>query len=389
MTLCVVSFKPCWQDASGRWMSDGGFPLQMAAIGSLFDRVTLVVARVQPRSGGLPLPPEAHVVGLRSPSGADTARKFSMLFGLRYYLKTIGAHIREVDVVHVPVPGDISFLGLLLALLQRKRIVARYGSSWVVTRQTTMAQRLVRLCMRLCAGGRNVMLATGIGPNPPAPGMQWIFSTALSEAELKTISPVLDRPLGTPPRVMYVGRLSEEKGVSFLLQALARRQRRGTSPSPHLVVLGDGPQRGALEPQAHELGLDDVVTFAGHVDRKQLSALLQSADLCVQPSLTEGFCKAWLDAMAHGVPVLSSNVGAAAPVIGAPGTRGWLVPPGDEVALADGLSHALNRGHDWMALRRRCRVFVEDRTLEAWAREIGRICTEHWGGVVAEGKLRV
>ena len=62
MHLCVVSFKPCWQDASGRWMSYGGFPLQMAAIASLFDSVTLVVVRSTPQDGALPLPSEAEVI---------------------------------------------------------------------------------------------------------------------------------------------------------------------------------------------------------------------------------------------------------------------------------------------------------------------------------------
>ncbi len=373
----------------GAWVSDGGFPLQMAAIGSLFDAMTLVVVRTRPREGGLPLPAAAQIVGLRAPAGADFKRKLTLLSDLGYYLRTISAHIRQADVVHVPVPGDISFLGLILALYHRKKLVARYGSSWALTRQTTVAQRLVRTCMQRFAGGRNVMLATGIGSSPPAPGMRWIFSTALSEAELRTISPRLDRPLGSPPQVMYVGRLSPEKGVGFLLRAFARLKREGLSPFPNLVVAGDGPSRNALELQVSELGLEGCVRFTGHLDRNRLSAELQAADLCVQPSLTEGFCKAWLDAMAHGVPVLSSNVGAASSVIGVPGTRGWLVPPGDDAALASALSDALSRGDEWPALRRRCRAFVEGRTLEAWAREIGSICTEHWGGVLADGKVRV
>jgi glycosyltransferase involved in cell wall biosynthesis len=387
--LCVVSFKPCWQDAAGTWMSDGGFPLQMTAIASLFDAVTLVVVATPPRAGGLPLPSSTHVVGLRSPQGADGTRKLSVLTGLAYYVRVISRRVREADVVHVPVPGDISFVGLLLALIFRKRLIARYGSSWAVTPQTTASQRLVRLCMRMCAGGRNVMLATGIGTAPPAPRMRWIFSTALTRAELESIRPNLDRGVGVPPRLVYLGRLSSEKGVAYLVRALARLHQAGGAPCPHLTILGDGPERAALERQARELGVDEVVTFTGHLNRHELSARLADADLCVQPSLTEGFSKAWLDAMAYGIPVLSSRVGAAAAVIGERGARGWLVSPGDDRALADGLYQALSTGTDWPALRRRCRTFAEGWTLEAWAREIGQICTEHWGGVLAEGKLRV
>jgi hypothetical protein len=76
-------------------------------------------------------------------------------------------------------------------------------------------------------------------------------------------------------------------------------------------------------------------------------------------------------------------------VIGEAGARGWLVPPGDEAALATAIEHAVGGGTDWPALRHRCRAFVEGRTLEAWASEIGQICTEHWGGALTDGKLRV
>lgn len=388
LRLCVVSFKPCWQDDTGAWLSDGGFPLQMAAIASLFDETTLVVVRVDPRAGGMPLPGAATVIGLRSPAGSDTARKLSVVSRLTYYVRTISAHVREADVVHAPVPGDISLIGLLLGFAFRKRTIGRYGSSWALTPQTTMAQRVTRWCMRVTAGGRNVMLATGVGAAPPAPRMRWIFSTALTDAELRAISPDLERGLAAPARLVYVGRLSPEKGVRYLLRALGRLRDAG-GPMPILTVLGDGPERATLEALVDELQLRNVVSFAGHLNRTQLSAYLSSADLCVQPSLTEGFSKAWLDAMAHGVPVLSTAVGAATAVIGEDGERGWLVPPGDDAALAETLDRVLRDERHWPALRRACRSFVEQRTLDAWSREIAGICVEHWGGGLRDGKLYV
>lgn len=369
-------------------MSYGGFPLQMAAIASLFDSVTLVVVRDTPHDGALPLPANAEIVGLRSPEGKDGPRKLSVLSQLGYYLRTIGAHVRRADVVHVPVPGDISFLGLVMGLMLRKRMIVRYGSSWRITPQTTPMQRVTRACMRMFAGGRNVMLATGVGHARPAPGMDWIFSTALTRADIDAVRPEIARPLGPVPRLVYLGRLSPEKGVVYLLRALRQLLDEGLSPVPAVSILGDGPERPALEAACRELGLTRIVTFAGHLNRADLFAHLEGADLCVQPSLTEGFSKAWLDAMAHGVPVLSSDVGAAASVVGSDGERGWLVPPGDVPALAATLRRALAHTA-WPAIRARCRTFVEGRTLEAWAQEIGLRCAAQWGWRVAEGKLRV
>ncbi|HEU6450856.1 MAG TPA: hypothetical protein VFT57_05495, partial [Gemmatimonadaceae bacterium] len=54
LRVCAVSFKVCWQDEQGRWMSSGGFPLQMRSIASLFDEMVLVITRGEPQPGALP-----------------------------------------------------------------------------------------------------------------------------------------------------------------------------------------------------------------------------------------------------------------------------------------------------------------------------------------------
>ena len=390
--LCAVSFKPCWQDASGRWFSSGGFPLQMRAIGSLFDEMILVVVRVSPEAregaGGIPLPPNARVVPLREPRGDDARQKLSVVARLPYYLWKIGISIRGADVVHLPVPGDIPLLAMLMSLFARKRMIVRYGGSWPTNNQTTAVSRFTKACMRRFAGGRNVMLATGSGVEEPAPGVVWIFSTALSAAELKRLNPILDRGLAQPPRLVYVGRLSEEKGVATLLRALGVLARTGFAPLPRLTLAGEGSQRAELEALARELGVAELVTFAGQLGRDRLSTELARADVCVQPSLTEGFSKAWLDAMAHGLPVLASDVGAAREVIGSNEERGWIVPPGDVDALVATLQRILTGHVDWSALRTRCRRYVEGRTLEAWAEEIAARCVSQWNWALENGRLR-
>jgi glycosyltransferase involved in cell wall biosynthesis len=388
LRVCAVSFKPCWQDQSGRWMSFGGFPFQMAAIGSLFDDMTLVIVRVPPRAGGIPLPAHARVVPLRSPRGADLRRKVSVAARMPYFVWKIAASAWNADVVHVPLPGDVPLLGMWIALAMRKRVLARYGGSWVANTQSTFMNRVTKACMRRFAGGRNVMLATGDGDSAPAAGVEWVFSTALAQRELDRIAPRLDRGLSNPPRLVYAGRLSPEKGVAVLIDALGLLARDPDFPRLHLTILGDGDERAALEARAASVGCLDRVAFPGQVGRETLSSALDVADVCVQPSLTEGFSKAWLDAMAHGLPVLTSNVGAASAVIGQAGERGWLVAPGDSRALADAIRRVVVENQDWTSLRRRCRLYVEGRTLEAWAERIGTICAAHWGWTMTDGRLQ-
>lgn len=385
--LCAISFKDCWQNDSGEWFSYGGFPLQMAAIGSLFDEMTLLITRGHSRPGGIPLPVHAHIIPLRLPTGQDARRKLSVLANLLYYLGIIIKYVRRADVVHVPVPGDIALLGMLVALTLRKPLIARYGGSWVANSETTVMNRVTKAIMRRFAGGRNVMLATGEGELIPAPNMHWVFVSAVSQAELQQIHPILDRGLSTPPRLVYAGRLSPEKGVLYLIEALAKLKQENFAPMPHLTLAGDGPQRKELEHAVAACECEDIGHFAGQLDRQSLSKQFLLADICVQPSLTEGFSKAWLDAMTHGLPVLATEVGAARAVIGTEGERGWIVPPGDVEALATALRRILSEPIDWHTLRRRCRCYVEKRTLEDWAQRIGQICAEQWK-IYKNGKIK-
>jgi glycosyltransferase involved in cell wall biosynthesis len=388
MNVCAISFKPCWQDDSGRWVSDGGFPLQMTGIRSLFDEMTLIITGSRPGGGGIPLPADVTMVPIRLPDGWNLRRKISFLWNILYYVRIITPHIRRTDVVHLPLPGDIPFLGIVIAILFRKRVIVRYGSSWVGTSQETMMTRLTKFIMRSFAGGRNVMITTGEGTVPPARRVSWIFSTALTSAELDSIPFDPARGLSSPPGLAYVGRLSGEKGVGNLIAALEILAQEGHSPMPQCWIIGDGPERVELEEKVVRAGLSAHIRFAGQLDRSSLSALLQKLDFCVQPSLSEGFSKAWLDAFAHGLPVLASEVGAAKPVIGGDGLRGWLVPPGDVRALSAQLRRVLADPIDWPSVRRRCREYTEKRTLETWSAEIGRICASQWDMRFVGGKIR-
>lgn len=389
MRICVASHKECWRAPDGRYYSYGGFPRQMEAIASLCDELSLLLVAGAPRAGGIPLPAPARVRLLRKPAGTDTRRKLSILLDLGYYLGELRHAFQDADAVHLPLPGDISLLGLMVALSSRKPLLARYGGSWADNAETTLMNRVTRQLMRRFAGGRNVMLATGEGSLPPAPRMHWIFSTAITESELAGIVPVTRATLQRPPVLIYAGRLAQEKGVDVLLRALARLTGTAGDSGPRLLVAGDGPERPALEALAQSLGVGAAVSFLGQVGREALSSAFASADICVQPSRTEGFSKAWLDAMAHGVPLVASDVGAAAAVAGSAGERGWLVQPGDSDALASTLHEVLYSARDWASLRRRCREYAESRTLEAWSRELAAHCRTAWDLPVRDGLVEM
>ncbi|MDQ6891354.1 MAG: glycosyltransferase [Acidobacteriota bacterium] len=386
MKVCVITYKACWQDESGCWLSSGGFPLQMRGIASLFDEMTLVTVGVEGGTGGVPLPGNARIIPMEGPSGKDLLRKISVIGRSGYYLPRIISAVREADVVHTPLPGDLPLLGMLVAVVYRKKLFVRYESSWSPNSQTTLGNRITRALVRCFASKRNVMFVTGEGAVRPAPRLEWLFATSLSQHELDAVTPQLDKGLSDPPRIVYFGRLSTEKGVLVLLKAIGLLRQQGLILEA--AIVGDGPERDFLENQARQLGCQSLVRFTGQLGREPLAHEAGMADFCVQPSFTEGYSKAWLDAMAFGLPVMSSEVGAARAVIGEEEERGWLVPPGDSGALAARLRDVVNEKRDWGALRRRCRAYVETRTLEAWTERIATRCGQSWGLKRVQGRFR-
>jgi glycosyltransferase involved in cell wall biosynthesis len=157
------------------------------------------------------------------------------------------------------------------------------------------------------------------------------------------LRPSLRVPAGAP-LLGIVGRLVPIKDHPTLLQALTLLP--DGDQAPHLLVVGDGERREELEQLAHRLGLGSRVHFLGW--RDDLETILSGLDVVICSSKNEGTPVALIEAMAAGVPVLSTDVGGVGDLV-THGETGWLVPPADPSALARGIERLLRDP----ALRRR------------------------------------
>lgn len=162
-----------------------------------------------------------------------------------------------------------------------------------------------------------------------------LFTQAGFDASRIDVKPNFMADPGTPdparPRagLLYVGRLSREKGVGVLLDAVA-----GTGIP--LRIVGEGPERVALEARAPE-----HVTFLGALSRVDVLREMANAEALVVPSLWyEGFPMVVVEAFAQGTPVIASEIGGLAEVVSA-GRTGALVPPGDAAALRQRIGDVL------------------------------------------------
>ena len=147
-------------------------------------------------------------------------------------------------------------------------------------------------------------------------------------------------PTPVPPerRLVCVGRLSGRKRQALLVRALRRVVARGFDDA-RLTLIGDGPERAAIEREIAASNLGGHVDLAGWRGEGEVRAALCAARCFVLPSSAEGLPVAIMEALALGRPVIATRV-AGIPELVEDGVSGWLVPVDDEEALADAIEQA-------------------------------------------------
>jgi glycosyltransferase involved in cell wall biosynthesis len=173
-----------------------------------------------------------------------------------------------------------------------------------------------------------------------------VESFGVARARVRAVLPGTDpaRPAvgpraGEPPRLLCVGTVIPRKGQDVLVRALARLQH-----MPWSCVCAGSLDRApayaeAVRALARELGIEDRVEFPGECRDQALEDLFQGASLFVLPSHYEGYGMALTEALARGLPVVSTTGGAVPHTV--PSAASILLPPGDAAALGDALGHLL------------------------------------------------
>jgi glycosyltransferase involved in cell wall biosynthesis len=164
-------------------------------------------------------------------------------------------------------------------------------------------------------------------------------------------------PFDGPPTLLFVGRLRYYKGIETLLQALV------SLPGFSLEIAGDGPMRDRWEQQASKLEVRGRVHFLGHIDDAALPGLYRRAHVFVLPAnaRAEAFGAVLLEAMASGLPCVTTEVGSGTSWVVEDGVSGFVVPPSDPARLADVLGQLIEDAQLRLAMGRAGRARVEER----------------------------
>ena len=291
-----------------------------------------------------------------------------------------------VDLVHINAAGRGSMLrkvqfSLLAELLRLPTVLHLHEPDlagdmaergplmrWLADRMFLHARRIVVLG----EGDRTLVLRLF----PVRPEAVVVVHNAVPEPAEATPGAVPASP-EQPPALLFLGDLSDRKGVPELLKALARPELRRRPW--HLTLAGGGPL-DRFKGEVAAAGLGDRITFTGWVTPEKVQALLRSADLFALPSHGEGQAMSLLEAMAHGLAIVATPVGSHLEVV-KDEESALLVTPGD----VDQLARRLLRLTDDRPLRERLGAAARARYEAGFStRSYVRRMAGIYGEVVAE-----
>jgi len=381
----VISHKLCWpaRDVPGGFATDGGFPFQMRALSMLFDSTTIAVpcTRRGRHDGEAVLSGRnLTVVPLSNPAGDGLRRKLAMTAWLARNGRTLVREVARADAIHTPIPGDVGTIGMLLAMLFGKPLFVRHCGNWLAPK--TAAEHFWKWLMEQSAGGSRVMLATGGRTQPPSDrnaALQWVFSTSLTEEDLQRCASPRAAPASA--RLIIACRQDPEKGTGSVIRSLPRIIQRFAGAT--VDVVGDGSALCDFRSLARELGVADRVIFHGKVAHDEVIRLFGAADVfCYPTAASEGFPKVVLEALACGLPVVTTRVSVLPELIGS--GAGVLINADDPESVAAGVEQCLSDPIEYARKSQRALDTASRYSLERWTAAIGQRLEEAWGPLQRE-----
>lgn len=279
------------------------------------------------------------------PTHKDGSKLFKMGFFLAQLPKII-FKMPSKDIVHIHTSHGWSFRRLcpLLFIARgfgKKAILHVHGSQFDIYYQE--AGRLEKALIRRGLLAASTVIALSRDWEQKLHQIQALATVSVvkNSVDLDKFEHIQDRSLETPVRLLFLGRLGERKGVYELLDAL------GSLPknSFRCILAGDGDIKEVKE-IVSQRGWKNSVDVPGWVDAQNKMHLLEQSDIYLLPSHHEGLPISILEALAAGLPVISTPVGGIPEAI-ADGHNGYLVAPGDSQALAKAIKKLASDAQLW------------------------------------------
>ncbi|MGP3533715.1 glycosyltransferase [Microbacterium sp. RD1] len=272
--------------------------------------------------------------------------RFVWPWRVKHYARQVLDAVKP-DVVHIQ---SHIVIGRGLAREAKKRGIPIIATNHVMAENildfTTLPDALNKVVVKLAwADARRTFELTRAVTTPTRKAAEFLEST-IAISDVLPISCGIDRRNYTPDltprdanRILFVGRLTTEKGIDVLLRAVAQLD---PGLQATLDIVGGGDQRRNLEQLAGQLGIAERVTFHGHASEEDLRALYSRASVFAIASIAELQSIATMEAMASGLPVVAADA-VALPHLVHDGENGYLFEPGNVDELTARLTDVLTQ----------------------------------------------
>jgi len=304
---------------------------------------------------------------------ADAASRGAQLRRLPRMLWQLVGAMRRADAIHVRCPCDLGLLGVVLGPLFSRRLYAKYATDWTGFAGEPVPWRLQRWLLRSRWWGSPVTVY-GVWPNQPKHVVPF-FTSVLRVEQIARARAVVRPGIDGMVRVLFVGRLSKSKNVDVLLEAVAAAKSNGTRFE--CIIVGEGPERAALQARAAQLGLNGRARFVGGVPFERVLDYYEHADVLALVSDLEGWPKAIAEAMAFGLVCIGADRGLLPQMLG--DGRGLVVPPRDVRALAAALEQVAADPTQRAVMARRAAAWSQQHSLEGLREALRTLLQARWG----------
>jgi glycosyltransferase involved in cell wall biosynthesis len=246
---------------------------------------------------------------------------------------------RRIDLLHIhsPVAGGQAVAMLAARLAGVRAVVSTYHQiqPWRLAPRSRLINRLAhsRLVDHVLAVSGDVKRTLVDAAGVPAERIEIVHNGIDADGVVTDTGAALEPRQPGEVRLGFIGRLSPEKGVDGVLEAMALLA--PTNPNARLFIIGEGPERAALEALAAERKLGDQVRFLGF--RADARQLMHEMDVMVHAPVYEGFGLVVAEAMAAGRPVVGNDAVGGVKDMVVHGETGLLAPAGSASALADAM----------------------------------------------------
>lgn len=318
LKITVYSHK-LFRSTKNGLQTDGAFPIQMDALAAHCEDLILCVPVISnPNFQGLGL--DANNIHFHSlPVFMD---RFDFMRKVPLLRKEILKVMQETDLGLVILPG---YLGVLASYLGQRyhfpifqwvvsdwssNVMARrrgFKASLALILSPLMDEIITRLTRDVLTFFNGRIL---YGHHQEHHQVRLSSSISSENIDFHTNA---NRELSPPFRLLYVGRLSPEKGITYLLRAIATIESRSMF---HLEIVGDGDLMEQLVEDTKTLSIHDNVTFHGYIPHgKQLRNIYRCSDVFILPALQDQQPKVLMEAMSQGLPVVATEVGGIPSII--------------------------------------------------------------------------